>query len=68
MLVAKSVENYKKLAIKKELKQLKFSHVEIGQTPEERVAVIKVTTHQGINSQDSSLISQVLSNLLRPQI
>ena len=28
----------------------------------ERVAVIKVTTHQGISRQDSSLISQVLSD------
>ena len=27
-----------------------------------RVAVIKVTTHQGISCQDSSLISQALSN------
>ena len=38
-------------------------HVETGQTPEERVAVIKATGHQGIGYQDSSLISQVLSNM-----
>ena len=37
-------------------------HVETGQTPKERVAVIKATTHQGISHKDSSLISQVLSN------
>ena len=42
----------------------KCAHVETGQTPEERFAVIKVTTHQGISCrQDSSLISQILSNL-----
>ena len=36
----------------------------LDQTPEEGVAVIKVTsTHQGISRQDSRLISQVLSNL-----
>ena len=39
-------------------------HVETGQTPEERVAVIKTTGHQGIDCQDSSFISQVLSNPL----
>ena len=33
-------------------------HVETGQTPEERVAVIKTTGHQGIDCQDSSFISQ----------
>ena len=44
------------------LNTLQFVHVETGQTPEERVAVINVTTHQGISRQDSSLISQVLSN------
>ena len=42
------------------LNTLQFSHVKTGQTPEERVAVIKVSTHQGISHQDSSLISQVL--------
>ena len=30
------------------LNTLQCAHVETGQTPEERVAVIKVTTHQGI--------------------
>ena len=35
-------------------------HVETGQTPKERVALIKVTGHQGTGCQDSSLISQVL--------
>ena len=44
------------------LNALQFAHVETGQTPEERVAVIKATTHQGISCQDSSLISQVQSN------
>ena len=44
------------------LNALQFAHAETGQTPEERVAVIKVTTHQCISHQDSSLISQVLSN------
>ena len=34
-------------------------HVETGHTPEERVAVIKASTHHGISHQDSSLISQV---------
>ena len=34
--------------------------VENGQTPEEWVA--KVTTHQGISLQDSSIICQILSN------
>ena len=42
---------------------LQFAHVETGQTPEERVAVIKVTTNQDISCQSSSLISQILSNL-----
>ena len=32
--------------------------------PEDRVAVIKATTHQGISCQDSSLISQKLYNLM----
>ena len=41
---------------------LQFAHVETGQTPEERVAVIKVTTYQGIGCQDSSLICQILVN------
>ena len=45
------------------LNTLQFEHVETGQTPEETVAVIKATTHQGISRQDSSLLSQVLSNL-----
>ena len=44
------------------LNTLQFAHVDTGQTPEERVAVVKETTHQGISRQDSSLISQVLSN------
>ena len=41
-------------------------HVETGQIPEERVSVIKVTTQQGISHQDSSPISQILSN--QPEI
>ena len=41
---------------------LQFSYVETGQTPEERVAVIKSTTLQGICRQDSSLSCQILSN------
>ena len=44
------------------LNTLQFAHVETGQTPEERVVVIKATTHQGISCQDSSLISQILFN------
>ena len=40
---------------------LQFEHVETGQTPEERVAVIKATTHQGIGFHDRSLISHILS-------
>ena len=44
------------------LNTLQFAYVETGQTPEERVAVIKVTTHQSISCQDNSLISQILSN------
>ena len=44
------------------LNTLLFAHFETGQTLEERVAVIKATGHQGIGCQDSSLISQVLSN------
>ena len=44
------------------LNTLQFVHVENGQTPEERVAVIKLTTHQGIACKDSSLICQRLSN------
>ena len=43
------------------LNTLYFAHVETGQIPEERVAVITATAHQGISCQDS-LISQVLSN------
>ena len=39
-------------------------HVEARLTPEERVAAIKVTIHQGIGRQDSSLISQIVSNPL----
>ena len=44
------------------LNTLQLVNVEIGQTPEERVAVIKATTHQGIKCQHSSLICQILSN------
>ena len=44
------------------LNKLQFVHVETGQTPEERVGVIKATTPPGISHQDSSLISQILSN------
>ena len=32
-------------------------------TYEEKVSVVKMTTHQGICRQDSSLICQILSNL-----
>ena len=39
-----------------------FAHVGTEQTPEERVAVIKKTTHQSIIHQESSLISKVLTN------
>ena len=53
-------------SIKCVLNTLQFAHVETGQTPEERImanhAVIMVTTHEGISCQDSSLISQTLSN------
>ena len=45
------------------LNKLQFAHVETRQTPEERVAVIKASTPQHISSQESSLNSQVLSNL-----
>ena len=31
------------------LNTLEFAHVETGQTPEERVAVIKATAHQDIS-------------------
>ena len=41
---------------------LQLVHVETKQTPEERVVVIKVITHQGISYQNSSLIRQILSN------
>ena len=51
---------------KRVLNTLQFAHVETGQIPEQRVAVIKATTHQGISRQDSSLISQILSN--RPEV
>ena len=44
------------------LNTLQFVHVETGQTPEERVAVIKATVQQGISCKNGSLISQVLSN------
>ena len=39
------------------LNKLQIAHFETGLTPEERVAGIKATTHQGICYQDSSLIS-----------
>ena len=42
------------------LNTLQFMHVE---TPKERIAVIKATTHHSIGRQDSSLICQILSNL-----
>ena len=45
------------------LHKLWFVHIETGHTPEERVAVIKTTTRKGISHQDSSLISQIHSNL-----
>ena len=44
------------------LNTLQFAHVETGHTPEEKVAAITTTTHQGISCRYSSLISQVLSN------
>ena len=44
------------------LNTLQFVNIKSGQTPEERVAVIEMTTHQGISRHDSSLISQVLSD------
>ena len=45
------------------LNTLQFAHVETGHTPEDRVAIIKATVHQGINRKDSILISQIPSNL-----
>ena len=55
----------KKILIKKNFffEYMQFAYVETGQTPEERVAVIKATTDKGISCQDSSLICQILSNL-----
>ena len=44
------------------LDTLQFAHVETGQTPKERVAVMKETTHQSSSHQDSSFICQILSN------
>ena len=44
------------------LNTLQFVYIETGQTPADRVAVIKTTTHQGISHQDGSLICQILSN------
>ena len=44
------------------LNTLQFAHVGTGQISEERVAVSKETTHQGIGHQDSSLICQIPSN------
>ena len=35
------------------LNTLQFVHAETGQTPKERVVVIKATTYQGISCQDS---------------
>ena len=43
------------------LNALHLAHVETGQTPEVRVAVINTTTYQG--HQDSSLVSKILFNL-----
>ena len=40
-----------------------YAHVETGQAPEQRVAVVQTTTHQGICLQDSSLTRQILSGL-----
>ena len=48
------------------LNTLQFTHVETGKIPEERVAVIKATNHQGIYHQKNSLNCQKLPNL--PQI
>ena len=44
------------------LNTLYFVNVETEQIPEERVAVIKPTGHQGIGCHNGSLVSQVLSN------
>ena len=44
------------------LNTLQFAHVDTGKTPQERVAVIKATTHQDISRQDDSPSSQVLCN------
>ena len=40
-------------ASKRVLITLQFVHVQTGQTPKERFAVIKAATHQGISCQDS---------------
>ena len=42
---------------------LEFAHVKTRQTSEERIAIVKVTTHPGICRQDSNLICQILSTL-----
>ena len=44
------------------LNALQFAYVETGWISEERDAVVKKTTHQGISCQDSSLIHQILPN------
>ena len=46
------------------LNTLEFAHVETGQTPKERISLMKVTAYQSISCKNGSIISQVLSNSL----
>ena len=39
---------------------LQFVHVKTGQTPEERIAVIKAPIHQGTGRQDMKHVLQIL--------
>ena len=43
---------------------LQFAHVKTGQTYEERIAIVKTTTHQGTCCQERRLICHILSNTL----
>ena len=46
------------------LNTLQFMHVETGHTSEKRIAVVQTTTHLVIYRQHSSLVCQILSDLL----
>ena len=46
------------------LDSLQFVYFKTGQTSEETITIVPTTTHQGIYSQDSSLICQILFNPL----